>query len=160
MLAVVVLGGLFWFGKNAQTDSDGGTPLGASVGSSGTLLAEETAYDFGSISMTAGNVSRIFTIKNTGSAGVTIEKMYTSCMCTTAVLRAGGKSFGPYGMPGHGSIPRIGRTLNAGEEAKVEVIFNPAAHGPAGVGKIARSVRIETNAGEPMELSFTALVTP
>lgn len=160
VLGVVVLGGLFWLGKSAQTDTNDTTLLGASVGDSGMLVVTETAYDFGTISMKAGNVSRTFTIKNTSTAGVTIEKMYTSCMCTTALLRTGGKSFGPYGMPGHGSMPRIGRTLNAGEEAEVEVVFDPAAHGPAGVGKIARIVRIETDAGEPLELSFSAVVTP
>lgn len=160
ILGVVVLGGLFWLGKSAQTDTDGTTPLGASVGGSGMLVATETAYDFGTISMKAGTVSRTFTIKNTGTASVTVEKMYTSCMCTTALLKAGGKAFGPYGMPGHGFIPRIGRMFNAGEEAEVEVVFDPAAHGPAGVGKIARVVRIETDAGEPLEFSFSAVVTP
>ena len=67
---------------------------------------------------------------------------------------------GPYGMPGHGFIPKINETLNSGEEALVEVVFEPAAHGPAGVGPIQRAIAIENNAGEPVELLFAAIVTP
>lgn len=81
-------------------------------------------------------------------------------MCTTATLMMGGKQFGPYGMPGHGFIPKINETMDAGEEATVEVVFDPAAHGPAGVGRIERGITIENNAGRPLELGFTALVTP
>ena len=63
-------------------------------------------------------------------------------------------------MGGHGFIPSINETINPGEEASVEVVFDPKAHGPAGVGKIQRVVTIDNNAGSPMELSFSALVTP
>lgn len=81
-------------------------------------------------------------------------------MCTTAVLVIDDKRSGPYGMPGHGFIPKINETMNVGEEATVEVIFDPAAHGPAGVGRIERKITIENNAGQSLELEFTALVTP
>lgn len=81
-------------------------------------------------------------------------------MCTSAALMMGGRRFGPYGMPGHGAIPRIDQTLNPNEEATIEVTFDPAAHGPAGVGKIQRTIIVENNAGQSLELNFTALVTP
>jgi len=63
-------------------------------------------------------------------------------------------------MPGHIAVPRINKSLNPGEEAIVEVVFDPTAHGPAGVGTIQRVVTIENNAGEPLELQFSAVVTP
>ena len=81
-------------------------------------------------------------------------------MCTTASLIIGDKQFGPVGMPGHGAIPTINQTINANEEATVEVVFDPAAHGPAGVGRIERIVTLENNAGRPVVLQFAALVTP
>lgn len=124
------------------------------------LSADETAYNFGSISMAAGKVSHIFKIRNLSALPVAIEKMYTSCMCTTALLDVGGEKFGPYGMPGHGFIPKINKTLDSGAEADVEVVFDPAAHGSAGVGKIERVVIIENNGSKPLELGFTAVVTP
>lgn len=124
------------------------------------LSADETAYDFGTISMAEGEVSHTFKISNVSALPVSIEKIYTSCMCTTATLDVEGEKFGPYGMPGHGFIPKINKTLNSGSEAMVEVVFDPAAHGPSGVGKIERKIIIENNGGQPLELGFSAIVTP
>ncbi|MBI4085898.1 MAG: DUF1573 domain-containing protein [Candidatus Liptonbacteria bacterium] len=156
-IAVVVLGGLVWM---AQPDSQGNSITPPASGS-GTLVAEEANnYDFGTISMAAGKVKHTFKIKNTGSEPSTIKKMYTSCMCTTATLTNGGRQFGPYGMPGHGAIPIIDETVNPNGEAAVEVVFDPAAHGPAGVGRIQRSITIENSGGQPVELLFAAVVTP
>lgn len=153
---IVVLGGLIWI---AQPDSQ--NSVVPSTQSNGTLIVEETNnYDFGTISMAAGKVKYQFKIKNASNEAVTINKIYTSCMCTTATFSAGGKQFGPYGMPGHGVIPEINGTINSNEEAIVEVIFDPAAHGPAGVGRIQRIVTMENNAGRPVELLFAAVVTP
>ncbi len=153
---ILILGGLIWIARpDAQSTSS------APASSSGTLTVEEANnYDFGTISMAEGIVKHQFKIKNTSTEAVNIEKMYTSCMCTTAALAIGGKQFGPYGMPGHGFIPRINQTLVPNEEATVEVVFDPAAHGPAGVGRIERIITIENNAGQPLELQFAALVTP
>lgn len=153
---VLILGGLVWI---ARPDSQAN--IQSSSAKISALLAEESGkYDFGTISMAKGVVKHQFKIKNTASEALTIDKMYTSCMCTTAELIAGEKKFGPYGMPGHSGIPRIGQALNPGEEAIVEVVFDPAAHGPAGVGQIQRTVIIENNAGNPLELQFTAIVAP
>lgn len=156
ILGVVALGGLIWIAR-----PDGQTGNVASVSSNGILTVEEANnYDFGTISMAKGIVTHTFKIKNESGEAVTVNKMYTSCMCTTASIILGGKQFGPYGMPGHGVIPKIGETINPGEEAEVEVAFDPAAHGPAGVGRIQRSITIENNAGRPIELLFAAIVTP
>lgn len=110
--------------------------------------------------MAAGRVSKRFTISNGGTNPVTLTKLYTSCMCTTAALKVGSRSVGPFGMPGHGAIPRIAEVVPAGSQATVDVTFDPAAHGPAGVGRIARTVTLENDGGSPLQLSFTALVTP
>ena len=50
--------------------------------------------------------------------------------------------------------------MNPGDDAVVEVVFDPAAHGPAGIGPIERVVTIENSAGRPLELAFNATVTP
>lgn len=155
-IAVLVLGGLIWIARPGSS-SNAASP----AESSATLVVEETSnYDFGAISMAAGKVKHQFKIKNTGSEVVIINKIYTSCMCTTASLVVEGKQFGPYGMPGHDTIPRIDQAVDSNEEAVIEVTFDPAAHGPAGVGLIQRAITIENNAGQPVELQFTAMVTP
>ena len=157
IVVIIVLGGIIWIARpNSQTNS------AASLiqNSDGMLTAEEMSFDFGSISMAAGEVRHSFPIKNTGTEPVTVNKMYTSCMCTTATLMIGDKKIGPYGMPGHAFVPKINEVINSGDEAIVEVVFDPAAHGPAGVGRIQRIVTIENNAGQPLNLEFSALVTP
>jgi len=156
VIGVLILGGLIWI---ARPDEQSNNAVSAS--SSGSITVEEANnYDFGSISMAAGKVKHQFKIKNTSTEMVTISKMYTSCMCTTATLMAGGKLSRPMGMPGHSAIPSINQIINPNEEATVEVIFDPAAHGPAGVGKIQRTVTLENNTGKPIELQFAAVVNP
>lgn len=155
-IAVLALGGIIWI---ARSSSQNNTVISAK--SNGTLTVEEANnHDFGTISMAAGKVKHQFKIKNTGNEAVTISKMYTSCMCTTVTLINGGEQFGPYGMPGHEVIPTIDQTVNPNEEATMEIVFDPAAHGPAGVGRIQRTITIENNAGQPVELQFAAMVTP
>lgn len=154
---VIAFAGIVW----AMRPSSGDSVAVPSVSSSaGAISAEEENFDFGTVSMAAGKVSHLFRVKNTSQEAVVIEKMYTSCMCTSAALEIAGKAFGPYGMPGHGFVPSIGEAVAPGAEAVVNVVFDPAAHGPAGVGRIQRAIIIENNAGEPLELGFTALVTP
>lgn len=89
-------------------------------------------------------------------------------MCTNATLLHGDpsagsgqvKKFGPFGMPGHGFVPKVNDAVNSGEEVSVEVVFDPAAHGSAGVGRIDRVVFVETESGLPLQLKFVAIVTP
>ena len=110
--------------------------------------------------MAAGNVTHRFSIKNANAAPVVIRKISTSCMCTTAQLVKGGRKLAIYGMPGHGYVPNLDEPIAPNEQAMVEVVFDPAAHGPAGIGRVERLVTIYTGAAQPLELSFNALVAP
>lgn len=151
---LIALGALGWVSKPARNAEQ------IPQQNSSLVVLDEPAFDFGAISMAAGNVLHSYRIKNSKSDPLTINRIYTSCMCTTAKLKKGGKSFGPFGMPGHGFTPYLNATFAPGEEATIEAIFNPAAHGPAGVGKIERAVYIEDASGGITELSFKTLVTP
>ncbi len=157
-LALVLIVGILIFAPPS-----GNSPANAVDNLAASALAAETQnYDFGAISMAAGIVSYKTAVKNTGSAPVVLTRLYTSCMCTTGLLEIRGKKVGPFGMPGHGSagIIRANETLAPGEQAVLEVMFDPAAHGPAGVGRIERVVFIETDSGKPLEVAFAATVTP
>jgi hypothetical protein len=61
------------------------------------LAAREPYFDFGSISMAAGKVSHRFWFGNESRAPVTIYRVYTSCMCTTATLVKGMRTVGRKG---------------------------------------------------------------
>ncbi|MBE0626730.1 MAG: DUF1573 domain-containing protein [Burkholderiales bacterium] len=128
--------------------------------SSSQLTTTQTKFSFGPISMASGKVKHRYPITNAGTEPVVISKLYTSCMCTTAALVKDGKAGEAFGMPGHTPIPTINVPIKPGEQAFVEVVFDPAAHGPAGVGPIERVVTLENNGGQPLELEFAALVSP
>ncbi|KKT28549.1 MAG: hypothetical protein UW43_C0001G0025 [Candidatus Yanofskybacteria bacterium GW2011_GWA1_44_21] len=154
---VVIVAGFIWLARPAADTIRKEEKTDAV---SDFLEIPEKYYDFGNISMANGNVSHAFKVKNAGSEKITLDKMYTSCMCTSAVMQLNGKEYGPFGMPGHVGIPKINAMLELGDEAVIEIVFDPNAHGPAGIGKIERTVIIENSAGGPIMLNFSANVTP
>lgn len=135
-------------------------PVVAAPRSAAALTAREANYNFGQISMAAGKVSHRFWFRNESAAPVLIQRIYTSCMCTTATLVKSARVIGSYGMPGHGPVPEVNERLAPGEAAYVEAVFDPAAHGPAGLGRTERVVTIEHGAGEPLQFNFVADVKP
>lgn len=152
---LAIIGGAVWIGASQPKEQ-----LKTAQEISGVLVAQEQAFDFGTVSMEKGSVTHRYTIKNASDKNVELETISTSCMCTTATLIKGERKIGPFGMPGHGFSPRIRESLAPGEEAAIEAVFDPAAHGPAGVGKIEREIRIEGSSGETLDLQLSALVTP
>jgi len=154
-IGVLGLAGLIWL---ASAGSSG--VKNAQGTSNGFLSAEETSFDFGNVSMAKGKVSHIFKIKNNSSEAVDVTKLYTSCMCTQVTLINKNSKKGPFGMAGMSFIPEIQETINSGSEAEVEVVFNPAAHGPAGLGRIQRTISLENNSKSRLDISISASVTP
>lgn len=154
-IAVLIFSGIAWFASPSRNQKTSEPTYSLSK----YLSAESSWFNFGSISMANGMVSNSFTVKNSGDQPIAITKIFTSCMCTTAKLLTANKSFGPYGMPGHGFTPSINEFLAPNEEATVEVTFDPAAHGPAGVGPIERIIYIENSDGM-LELGIKAEVKP
>src|SRR3989338_11123866 len=123
--------------KNSSVDNQS-----ASVDQSAAvnLAVDESFFDFGNISMAAGVVVHEFKVKNIGTTEAVISQIYTSCMCTEATFKKGDTKLGPFGMPGHGFVPKIKGAIDVGEEAIIEVAFDPAAHGAAGGGPFIRLV--------------------
>ena len=154
---LVIIVGFVWISRRSfenQTSQ-------ASLSGPNPFVAALNSFDFGKISMARGKVSHDFLVKNSGTKPVNITKVYTSCMCTEAILRmSSGKEFGPYGMPGHAGVSAVNQIITPGEEITVKAIFDPAAHGPAGVGSIERVVYVENDSGKPFEIQFKAIVTP
>jgi hypothetical protein len=136
-------------GQNNQTTSDS------------FLSADEANFDFGTISMAKGKVSKLYKIKNPTDGPITINRISTSCMCTKATLVRGDKKEGPFSMPSHGGYaPKINQVMAPGEEAQIEAVFDPAAHGPAGVGPVDRKVFVDSSDNKRLILGFKANVTP
>jgi Protein of unknown function (DUF1573) len=136
------------------------TTTPAATRSAEGLTAREAYFDFGTVSMAAGNVSHRYWFRNDSGAPVLVKRIYTSCMCTTATLVKAMHVIGTYGMAGHGPLPDVDQSFAAGEAAYVDVVFDPAAHGPAGLGHTERVVAIETDAGQRLQVGFVAEVRP
>lgn len=125
------------------------------------LITSETFYDFGIISMKDGDVSKTFKVTNGTSLDVLIPSLTTSCMCTRAYfIESNGNKNGPFGMPGMGIVPKLNKTIKAGESVDIEVVYDPNAHGPAGVGMIDRFVYLEDSEGHKLQFEIKANVTP
>lgn len=124
------------------------------------LQVAAKSFDFGKISMAKGDVSYKFQLKNIGNKKVLINKIYTSCMCTSALLKTFAGEWGPFGMPGHGYVPKLNILINPNETAEIEAIYDPAAHGPTGLGKFERVVYLEGISESLQELKISGEVTP
>jgi len=157
-IAVIAIGFLFW-GRNKSSTSGGGAILATGV-TPATVSGEISPYDFGSVSMARGKVEHDFALKNTADGDLVIDRVETSCMCTKAVLGLpDGKEIGPFGMLGHGFTPSVNAVVHPGETVTVRAVFDPAAHGPAGIGKVERQIILGTNKGQ-YKLGLSADVTP
>jgi len=125
------------------------------------LIASEKLYDFGAISMKDGLVRKVFKVSNPGEQDINLEKISTSCMCTVVyIIEQDGNKKGPYGMPGHGIVPKANEIIKIGEMRDIEVVYDPNAHGPAGVGMINRLVYLEDSNGNKLQFEIKANVTP
>ena len=146
-----------------QSDQRAGKPRYEAqrpVAAAGALSSQQPFHDFGEVSMAAGKITHRFRIRNTAATPVAINRMYTSCMCTEATLYTPSGRKGPFGMPGHGAVPSVYEVIAQGGAADVAVVFDPAAHGPAGVGLTERTVTIRSDDGGQLDLRFVAMVKP
>ncbi len=168
LIIFAFVGGLAWWSKSVSIEEKesrafelGGSHLVKIGNTANVLTAMETFYDFGTISMKNGNVSKIFKLTNSTNEDILVPSVSTSCMCTTAYVLKGGVRSRPYGMPGHGgAVPKANEIVKAGESLEIEVVYDPNAHGPAGVGLIERSVFVEDENTNVTELKFKVNVTP
>jgi Protein of unknown function (DUF1573) len=156
---LLILVGLFIWGYAGK----GGTTASVQQPSAATsaLTAPETLYDFGTISMKDGNVTKEFTVTNPTDKDMMVSTILTSCMCTKAfIVLLDGSTKGPFGMPGMGSVPPADELIKAGESRTIRVVYDPNAHGPAGVGRIDRFITLTDASGGALQLEIKALVTP
>ncbi len=158
LAGVVVLGLLLLYtepkaGENVKSKN-------VSSNQTSQLTTDLSFYDFGTISMKNGKVTKSFKLYNNQNSPVLVTKVYTSCMCTDALLKIDTNSYGPYGMLAHGVVPSVNQEIKPNQESSIDVTFDPNAHGPAGVGVIEREVSIEQAGSGKLILNIKANVIP
>lgn len=119
-------------------------------------VVAETSFDWGEVGIDDGNVEKTFEIKNEGTSPLVLTNVVTSCMCTTAQLILDDRVSPVFGMH-----TKSAYKLEVPPEAtaKLKVIFDPAFHGPDGIGPITRQVKVETNDSENAEFNFMLTAT-
>lgn len=157
---LIFVGFILWgYEKNGATASAVQGVNANSVKS--VLIASQTFYDFGTISMKDGNVNHEFAVTNSSNKDVVVSTVLTSCMCTTAfIIEDNSDIKGPFGMAGMGYVPPANETIKAGESRVIRVVYDPNAHGPAGVGIIDRFITLTDTTGGELQLEIKAIVTP
>ena len=157
---VITLGVLAWLGSTKASGPEK-TAVSASVNSASALTTEKADYDFGTIRMKDGLVEKTFALQNFTTSDVTIKKVTTSCMCTKAYVKTDEVGKGPFSMEGMGGfVPSVNIKVKAGGLAEIRVVFDPNAHGPAGIGPIGREVYVKDDLGRILTLRFKSVVTP
>lgn len=127
--------------------------------SEGAVVTVETkSHEWGEIGINNGTVMVTFPIKNTGTSPLSLYNIETSCMCTTAMVKVGQNVSPKFGM--HSKSDYV-MEVAPGDEAELVVEFDPAFHGPSGVGPINRQITVQTNDPANPKLTFiaTAMVT-
>lgn len=155
LVAAAIVGLVLWGRAN-----DAPTHSQAEPNQKSSLFASERSFDFGTISMKDGNVTHVFRVANAADKDVTIERLSTSCMCTTAYIVEGASRSGPFGMAGMGVGTQANHLFRAGETKGIEVVYDPNAHGPAGVGPMERFIHLTDASGGVLQLHIKGLVRP
>lgn len=154
---IVIFGGLaFWLTKSVGGEGGDSFIKNSPVGN---LEASPSGMmNLGNVSYSGGIVSKSFDIENTSDQDITLRKITTSCMCTTAKLIINGKETKFYGMEMNGDLnPLLDYKLPAGANARAVFDFDPAAHGPAGTGSFERTITLFFDSGYK-ELNFNGEV--
>lgn len=96
------------------------------------IVLSPDVYDFGDVSQSNGVVVTFFELTNNGKSDLVINKLETSCGCTSASIIYNGKEGPKFAMPGHGineDIPDDWQvSIPAGGKAQVKVYYNPDMH--------------------------------
>lgn len=159
LMAVLILG-IIGFAIYISSSSNSNTKATVSKTIGAKISVDHNFRQVDDIEYSKGILYHSFPIKNEGSKDLEIANMTTSCMCTKAFLKIDGKNGPEFGMKGMSASSDWKGILKPGQSAEVIAAFDPAFHGPQGVGEVVRAVSFETNDPQNpyVELSFEGVV--
>lgn len=95
------------------------------------IVVKPENYDFEDVNQSQGVVSTLFEVKNEGKTDLVINKLESSCGCTSASIVYKGNEGPKFSMPGHGTNEEIGDwkvAITPGETAQLKVYYDPNVH--------------------------------
>lgn len=104
-------------------------------------------YDLGDVSQKKGTVATFFEIKNNGKTDLVINRLETSCGCTSASIVYQSEEGPKFHMPGHGINEEVGDwevAIAPNETAQLKVYYDPNMHEKFR-GTATRSIYIYSN---------------
>lgn len=118
----------------------------------------EVDRDLGTISQSKGDISTDFEFKNVGKSDLVINKLGSSCGCTSAAILYEGEVGPMFTMPGHGQEnPTDWKVMiKPGDSATLRVFYDPNTHGDF-TGAVTRTVSIFSN--DPVEFESKVTIT-
>ncbi len=147
VLTILILGGGIFV-----LSSTSATPAKITASQNAKVEVPQKTFDWGNIPYSGGNATKTFTLKNVGTDVLKLSGIKTSCVCTKAQISVDGKTSPYFSM--HSTSSWVGEVA-PGKEAELLVIFDPAFHGPTGVGPIERLISVETNDSQNPSLEFS-----
>ncbi|MDP3733378.1 MAG: DUF1573 domain-containing protein [Candidatus Daviesbacteria bacterium] len=146
-ITILILGGGIFLLSSTTS-----APAKVTTSQNAKILVNEKTFDWGNILYSGGNATKTFTIKNTGTDILKLTNIKTSCTCTKAQISIDGKTSPYFSM--HSTSGWVGEVA-PNNEAQLTVIFDPAFHGPTGVGPVERLISLETNDRENSKIEFS-----
>ena len=123
------------------------------------ITAAEVKNDLGTVSLKKGTVTTEFVIKNEGKSDLVVDKLSSSCGCTSASLIYQGKEGPRFYMAGHGHNapdPNWNVSIAPGNEAQVKVYYDPTVHADL-TGAVTREVSVHSN--DPVDFETKLTIT-
>ncbi|MBI2196367.1 DUF1573 domain-containing protein [Candidatus Daviesbacteria bacterium] len=143
--ALILGGGIFVLSSSS-------TPAKITASQNAKAEILEKTFDWGNIPYSGGNATKTFTIKNSGTDTLRLSGIKTSCTCTKAQVTIDGKGSPYFSM--HPTSSWVG-VVAPGKTAELLVIFDPAFHGPTGVGPMERLISVDTNDIQNPKIEFS-----
>ena len=115
------------------------------------IVITPTSYNFGDVSVAKGEVSASMDITNEGTKDLIINRIETSCGCTSASIIVDGEEGPRFTMPGHGGQPQgWSASIPPGGKAQLKVYYDPNVHKKMR-GKGTRTIDVSSN--DPIDIS-------
>lgn len=119
---------------------------------------EEIIRDLGEVSQAEGVASTDFELVNTGESDLIINKLSSSCGCTSGAIVYEGEAGPTFTMSGHGKEnPTDWQVaIKPDDSAILRVFYDPSTHGDF-VGAVTRTISIFSN--DPVEFESKVTIT-
>jgi hypothetical protein len=134
VVLILIVGAIFAFTYFQENNGNGELP---------NVKFDHSSYDLGTVTDPT-TIYHEFTFENTGPGILRIDKVQTSCHCTTVTLEGDSASHGPFGMDG--SPGSWTGHIAVGESVVMKVNYDTFYHGPSGDGgEQTRIINLDTN---------------